>query len=55
MGFQTYIYILLKSALRMQEMPFQRPKFQKIPPRTPLELYHHYGLSLTKILAMLLF
>ena len=26
MGFQTYnIYILLKSALKMQEMPFQRP------------------------------
>ena len=30
MGFQTYIYILLKSALKMQEMPFQRPKFQNI-------------------------
>ena len=25
-----YIYILLKSALKMQEMPFQRPKFQNI-------------------------
>ena len=24
------LYILLKSALKMQEMPFQRPKFQKI-------------------------
>ena len=23
------LYILLKSALKMQEMPFQRPKFQK--------------------------
>ena len=29
-----YIYILLKSALKMQEMPFQRPKFKKIS-RTP--------------------
>ena len=24
------LYILLKSALKMQEMPFQRPKFQKL-------------------------
>ena len=24
------LYILLKSALKMQEMPFQRPKFQNI-------------------------
>ena len=33
------LYILLKSALKMQEMPFQRPKFQNISgvacPRTP--------------------
>ena len=39
----------------MQEMPFQRPKFQKIfrgaCPRTPLQLCRHYGLPLTKILA----
>ena len=39
----------------MQEMPFQRPKFQKISggacPRTPLKLCRHYGLPLTKILA----
>ena len=46
------LYILLKSALKMQEMPFQRPKFQNIfggggtPP-----LRRHYGLPLTKILA----
>ena len=49
------LYILCKSALKMQEMPFQRPKFQKISrgacPRTPLQLCHHYGLPLTKILA----
>ena len=50
------LYILLKSALKMQEMPFQRPKFQKISggawsPRTPLKLCRHYGLPLTKILA----
>ena len=48
------LYILLKSALKMQEMPFQRPKFQKLPggmPRTPLQLCRHYGLPLTKILA----
>ena len=49
------LYILLKSALKMQEMPFQRPKFQKIfggtCPRTPLKLCRHYGLPLTKILA----
>ena len=48
------LYILLKSALKMQEMPFQRPKFQKISggacPRTPLQLCRHYGLPLTKIL-----
>ena len=24
------LYIMLKSALKMQEMPFQRPKFQNI-------------------------
>ena len=40
----------------MQEMPFQRPKFQNICgggacPRTPLKLCRHYGLPLTKILA----
>ena len=39
----------------MQEMPFQRPKFQKISggacPRTPLKLCRHYGLPITKILA----
>ena len=33
------LYILLKSALKMQEMPFQRPKFETISrgscPRTP--------------------
>ena len=34
------LYILLKSALKMQEMPFQRPKFQKkfqggMPPDSP--------------------
>ena len=49
------LYILLKSTLKMQEMPFQRPKFQKIfggaCPRTPLQLCRHYGLPLTKILA----
>ena len=48
-------YILLKSALKMQEMPFQRPKFQKISggecPRTSLQLCRHYGHPLTKILA----
>ena len=48
MGFQTYIYY------KMQEMPFQRPKFQNISgeacPRT-LPLCRHYGLPLTKILA----
>ena len=46
------LYILLKSALKMQEMPFQRPKFQKISrracPQPPLELCCHYGLPLTK-------
>ena len=50
------LYILLKSALKMQEMPFQRPKFQKkifggACPRTPLKLCRHYGLPLTKIVA----
>ena len=39
----------------MQEMPFQRPKFQNIFggafPRTPLKLCRHYGLPVTKILA----
>ena len=48
-------YILYKSALKLQEMPSQRPKFQKIfggaCPRTPLQLCRHYGLPLTKILA----
>ena len=52
-------YILLKSALKMQEMPFQRPKFQKIYggacPRTPQKLCRHYGLPLTKSLATPLF
>ena len=47
--------MLLKSALKMQEMPFQRPKFQKVSggacPRTPLQLCRHNGLPLTKILA----
>ena len=45
--------ILLKSALKIQEMPFQRPKFQILfkCPRTHLELCRHYGLPLTKILA----
>ena len=51
--------ILPKSALKMQEMPFQGPKFQKISvgarPRTPLELCRHYGLPLTKILSTPLF
>ena len=50
------LYILLKSALKMQEMLFQRPKFQNISmgacPRTPLQLCRHYGLPLTKILVM---
>ena len=44
------LYILLKSALKMQEMPFQRPTFQNIFPRT-LELCRHHGLPLTKVLA----
>ena len=52
------LYILLKSALKMQVMPFQRPKFQNISgeacPQTPRELCRHYGLPLTKILATLL-
>ena len=42
----------------MLEMPFQRPKIQKIfggaCPRTPQQLCRHYGLPLTKILATLL-
>ena len=49
------LYILLKSVLEMQEMPFQRPKFQTISegacPRIPLQLCRHYVLPLTKILA----
>ena len=39
------LYILLKSALKMQKMPFQRPKFQN------LQFCRHHGLPLTKILA----
>ena len=38
----------------MQEMPFQKPKFQNISKGHaphPLELCHHYDLPLTKILA----
>ena len=39
----------------MQEMPFQRPKFQKISgghaPGLPLKLRRQYGLPLIKILA----
>ena len=44
------LFILLKSALKMQEMPFQRPKFQisRVVPQNPLKLCHHYGLPLTK-------
>ena len=50
------VYILLKSTLKMQEMPFQSSKLQNISGRgTPLELYRHYGLPLTKILATLLY
>ena len=45
------LYILLKSALKMQEMPFQKPKFQKI----PLQFCRHYGLPLTKIMATKVF
>ena len=49
------LYILLKRVLKMQEMPFQRPKFEKnfgrACPRTPLQLCRYYGLRLTKILA----
>ena len=41
-------------SLKMQEMPFQRPKIRGSMPRTPLQLCRHYGLSLTKILATLL-
>ena len=41
--------------LKMQEMPFQRPKFQNnflgAYPRTALKLCRHYGIPLTKILA----
>ena len=44
------LYNLLKSALKMQEMPFQGPIFQNIfgraCPRTPLQLRRHYGLPL---------
>ena len=42
------------SALKMQEMPFQKPKTfwgGGAYPRTPLKLCRHYGLPLTKILA----
>ena len=50
------LYILLKCALKMQEMPFQRPKISgEHAPRTPLQLCRHYGLPLTKIPATLLF
>ena len=53
------LYILLKSEFKMQEIPFQRPKFQNIyagaSTRTPLQLCRHYGLPLTKILAMPLY
>ena len=49
------LYILLKSAIKMQETSFQRPKFQNIfggaCPRTPIKLYRHYGLPFIKILA----
>ena len=51
------LYILLKSAIKMQEMPFQRPEFQKISgghaPGPPLQLCRHYiwPPPLTKILA----
>ena len=49
------LYILLKSALKMQEMPFQTAKFQNIfgrhAPGPPLQLCRHYGLPLTEILA----
>ena len=53
------LYILLKCALKMQEMPFQRPKIKKISggacPWTPLQLCRHYGLPLTKVLATVLY
>ena len=39
------LHILLKSVLKMQEMPYQRP----------MQLCRHYGLPLTKILATPLF
>ena len=45
------LYILLKSALKMQEMPFQRSKFQNMHDPDPLQLRRHYDLPLTKILA----
>ena len=49
------LYTLHKSSLKMQEMPFQRPKFQNISGGgefpDPLQLCRHYGLPLTKILA----
>ena len=52
------LYILHKSALKMQEMPFQRPKFQTFSggpmPPDPLQLCRHYGLPLAEILATLL-
>ena len=50
MGFQTYIFCSKAHALKMQEMPSQRPKFQNVS-RDPLQLCRHYGLPLTKILA----
>ena len=47
-----------KCALKIQEMPFQRPKIQNISgvacPRTPLKFCRHYGLPLNQILATLL-
>ena len=43
------LYILFKSALKMHEMPFQRPKFQKISGgHAPLVLCRHYGLPSLK-------
>ena len=48
------LYILLKSVLKMQEMPFQRPKFQKISGGMPLDPPTIVSLlwpPLTKILA----
>ena len=45
------LYILLRSALKMQEMPFQRPISGGGLAPAPLQLCRHYGLPLTKILA----